>query len=77
MGEQITFVLREIDEKKAEDPGKNRTYYKFTPAGVFEGEIELKIKSTDVLTNLGLSMMIGDTVLIEFGAKSKQTKIEE
>jgi len=76
MGKQITFVLREIDEKTAEDPEKNRTYYKLTPSGNLEGEVELKIKSTDALSELNLSERIGDTVSVEFGVKTKQTSIE-
>jgi len=75
--EQAVFVLREIDEKTADDPKRERTYYKFTPDSVdLDGEAEIKIKSKEALDKLGLPDGIGDSVNIEFGVKNKQSKIE-
>lgn len=76
--EQAVFVLREIDEKTADDPKRERTYYKFTPDSVeLDGLVEIKVKSKDALDKLGLPENISDSVNIEFGVKNKQTKIEE
>lgn len=77
MVKQIDFILREIDEKTADDPKKERTSYKFTPDnGEIVGDVELKIKTKRALNVLGLPDMISDIVCIEFGVKNKQSKLE-
>jgi len=66
MVKQIDFILREIDEKTADDPKKERTSYKFTPDnGEIVGDVELKIKTKKALNVLG------------FGVKNKQSKLGE
>ena len=78
MGKQLNFVLREIIEKQAEDPEKDRTTYKFTPADpLYTDDVVLHVKSTEAVKLLNLPEQVKDTVLLEFGVQSKQTKLEE
>ena len=77
MGKQIVFVLREIVEKQAEDPEKDRTTYKFTPADpLYIDDVVLHVKSAEAVNLLDLPEHVKDTVLVEFGAQSRQTKLE-
>jgi len=74
--QQAIFILREIDEKTADDPKRERTYYKFTPDSVeLDGQVEIKVKSKEVLDKLGLPEHISDSVNIEFGVKNKQSSL--
>jgi len=77
MGKQLNFVLREIVDKQAEDPEKDRTTYKFTPADpLYTDDVELRIKSAEALKLLTLPEKVKDAVLVEFGVQARQTTLE-
>lgn len=76
MGKQIKFELKEINTKECIKDGiddETRSYkYEDTL-----GDTEIKVKGEANANNLGLpTITLGDSILIEFGPKQMQQKLE-
>ena len=72
---EIKFKLKEKVDKET-DQG-HKLGWKLVPAiKDLEKDIEIKIKDEDTATGLGIPVdMIGDEILVTFGATNKQGKI--
>jgi len=77
MGKQIKFELKEINTKEKMKDGveDEAIAYKYTDA---LGETEIRVKGEVNARNMGLPItMLGDSILIEFGPKQTQQKLED
>lgn len=75
MGKQIEVELKEINNKRKlkKDAAVTEKSFKFVNSNL---ELELKVKGEDNANTLGLPIEhLKDKILIEFGAKNRQTDL--
>lgn len=77
MGKQIEFKLKEINTKESMKDGIDDETKSFKYSNEIHG-VELKVKGEENADNLGLpTMTLDDSILIEFGPKQIQAKLQD
>jgi len=77
MGKQVEFKLKEINTKESMKDGIEDETRSFKYTNDLHG-VELKVKGEANADNLGLpTITLDDSILLEFGPKQVQQKIEE
>lgn len=71
---QKKFVYKK--KKVVEDAEGTEEVLTYAPSDMDSKDIEIKIKGIDIAETLGLPVeSYGDSVIVEFGAKEKQSKL--